>query len=126
MSKALSIVDLVNRFHRIREERLSYQRKADLLKKEQDNIELELLSRLGPEPVYATEAPYKALKVPIRNIIVNSWDTLGSHICDVGPTELVLLEQRISKTGVRTRWESGEMIPGVTWQDAFNLSYTKA
>ena len=95
-----------------RDERLALQRQTDTLKKEETQLQLELIAALKDAGM--TSAGGSAHKVSMKVVqkpTAGDWEQIYEYIKDNDAFDL--LQRRLGETAVKARWEDGIEIPGV-------------
>jgi hypothetical protein len=110
--------------YKIRQDRLTVQKKIDELKGREEQLREYLIATLPKSD--ATGAAGKVARAQIKDKRVpkvEDWDALYKHVKRTGSFEL--LQRRVSDEAVKERWDAGKQVPGVEVFTTVTVSVTK-
>ena len=114
----MSLGEQIDALYELRERRIALQREADDLKRQETNLEFELMSQvtsLGIAAAKGRRASFSVTHEVVPN--VNDWSKLHDYI--IIEKDFTLLQKRIGVTAWRDYYETGLLIPGT---DAVTLN----
>lgn len=114
----------VDLFYSLRSERIELERKAENLKKTQDQLEEHIFNLFKKSDLEGCKGK-AAVAAITRTVVpqVEDWEPFYGYILKT--KQLDLLERRPSRTACRERWDNNVEIPGVKQFEKIGLSVTK-
>ncbi len=108
----LTLQERIDEVFDLRQERLSIQKKVDMMKAKEDGLVAALASEMEELELQEVHGDHGKLKLGmIESAEVTSYPDLYAYIKETGSFDL--LQRRVSLTGVRERWQEGNEVPGV-------------
>lgn len=126
MSTIVELQLKLDAFKAMRDMRLEEQRKVDALKKQEQDLQYELINALDEDPELngIIGSTHKALLKETTVPIITDYEVFKQHIIDTDAWDLVTT-LRASAPGVRCRWEDDLEVPGIGSVVETKLSVTK-
>lgn len=115
----------IDSLYRIREERLSIEKRVKELKSNEMDLRNQILEALEASGLRKASGDVATCGIKVSTIpLVTDWDQVFSYIKDHDRFDLV--QKRISVLAWRSTYEEGEMIPGTEAVEDVDVSLTKA
>lgn len=123
--KSRPLAAIVDEYYAAREERYELQRKADKMKKSEEELKELIIESLrkskGTTGVAGRLASAQLVKK--EKVIVEDWDDVVKFVKKHNAFDL--FQRRLSDEAVKVRWEQGVAIPGVNKLKLDDLSISK-
>jgi|TARA_Y100000289_G_C3928315_1_gene154852 hypothetical protein len=95
------------------------------LRKEQDEIDYELLKKLDEQGVSKTGTSVASISIREDTVPeVTDWDTLYAHVTATG--DFGLLQRRVSSTAYKEALKLGEEVPGLQPREIRRINFRSA
>ena len=118
------IATMADVYYGTRAKRLELKHQLDDMKRQEDALQIELISILKNQEVDGVQG--KVCRVSLKPFIqplVVDWDKYDEYILSEG--DLSLLERRMGVSAIRERWDAGEEVPGVKEDHIHKLGINK-
>ena len=115
---------MIDQLYELRELRLQHQRQTDKLKKQETELQQEIIMAMAESGMTSAggahaKATYKVVDKPVAA----NWDEVYHYIAENDAFDL--LQRRLGEGAVKARWEDGITIPGVTAFPVDKLTLSK-
>lgn len=115
--------EIAERLFELREKRSGVRKIYEDYGHQTETAERELMELMETVGVSAVTCDTGTLTLTMKaSAKLRDWPTLKEHIMK-NPENIDLLEKRVSASGCKERWQTGEEIPGVDRVDSPDLAY---
>jgi hypothetical protein len=118
----MNISELINQLISVKQQRTELAAKDSELSKEVSRLEADIMHAMteaGTTKAASPEGHSAAMNKKTHPVIVD-WNTFYEYVAKSQSFDL--LHKRLSSTAFKDRWESGEVIPGTSTSEVWELS----